>query len=761
MSILHLATKPSFGILNFDWPEDLPDFRRFNLVYGWNRSGKTTLARIFTALQNRSIDFVQYPEGGMFEVITESGVKIHPENLNVSSLSVRVFCKDFVNDTVFFESYECKPIVYISEGDVESKKNLENLAKQQNDIIVEYHNAQSDKQSAERAVSVFLENGARNIKDTVGSLQVNDKYRTYNKGTLKSYLDNNVLGKSDELTDAEFDRCKSLIRTDAKQHYDSIIRINLDLEFDDYSFDDLPTLDSSIREVLNKTVVADTIDRLKDDPFINAWVKQGFDHQIERDDLQNCPYCEKPLDEGFLVHLRKHFSDNYQELYVTLERLLNALDEISIEKLTIEFNLYSDFSEDFKVTLEELNKCIDKYLLWKKDCLEKIKEKSKDPFSTIAPPLDLITGFQEKYDGYVDSLNKLITKHNTKAGNHDTEVRTNKERLERHIATVAIRENEYEVLIETQKETEKKLEKIAKEQDENKTEIEVLEKRTSDIGSAINIINKHLSNLFGGSEIQISLDSEGRGYEINRGSNQACNLSEGEKTAIAFAYFLAKINESSFDLSNGIVVIDDPISSLDSNFIFHCFALIQRQLADAAQLFIFTHNFTFFNLVKTWFNSKNRKKECCSFYTIENFNLDGVRSGHLVNMDKALRKFNSEYQYLFTILKKFSDNDSPSFDDLYTIGNIARRFLEIYVSFKIPKAGDLRGKVEQLKTTNVTDVQKDRLYRLVQVYSHADDPTTVIEHKDKSEAIDAIKILMQIVEETDPRHYTLLASSVS
>ncbi len=41
--------------------------------------------------------------------------------------------------------------------------------------------------------------------------------------------------------------------------------------------------------------------------------------------------------------------------------------------------------------------------------------------------------------------------------------------------------------------------------------------------------------------------------------------SEGERTAIAFLYFLKSLQDKSFDLANGIVVIDDPVSSLDAN----------------------------------------------------------------------------------------------------------------------------------------------------------------------------------------------------
>jgi wobble nucleotide-excising tRNase len=39
---------------NFDWPHDLPELGRFNLVYGWNGTGKTTLSRVLRHLEKRT-----------------------------------------------------------------------------------------------------------------------------------------------------------------------------------------------------------------------------------------------------------------------------------------------------------------------------------------------------------------------------------------------------------------------------------------------------------------------------------------------------------------------------------------------------------------------------------------------------------------------------------------------------------------------------------------------------------------------------------
>ena len=38
---------------DFSWPANLPEFGRFNLIYGWNASGKTTLSNLLRFLEKK------------------------------------------------------------------------------------------------------------------------------------------------------------------------------------------------------------------------------------------------------------------------------------------------------------------------------------------------------------------------------------------------------------------------------------------------------------------------------------------------------------------------------------------------------------------------------------------------------------------------------------------------------------------------------------------------------------------------------------
>ena len=56
MSFTRLSRLKDHGIYrDLSWPHDLQDFGRYNLIYGWNGTGKTTLSRLFRALELREV----------------------------------------------------------------------------------------------------------------------------------------------------------------------------------------------------------------------------------------------------------------------------------------------------------------------------------------------------------------------------------------------------------------------------------------------------------------------------------------------------------------------------------------------------------------------------------------------------------------------------------------------------------------------------------------------------------------------------------
>ena len=58
MTITRIGRLRNYGVFrDFTWPSDLPEFAQFNLIYGWNWSGKTTLSKMVMGAISQAPEF--------------------------------------------------------------------------------------------------------------------------------------------------------------------------------------------------------------------------------------------------------------------------------------------------------------------------------------------------------------------------------------------------------------------------------------------------------------------------------------------------------------------------------------------------------------------------------------------------------------------------------------------------------------------------------------------------------------------------------
>lgn len=773
----------NFGIYkDFTWKSEIPEFKKFNLIYGWNRSGKTTISRVFASCERKCTydkdKFKQYPLSGEFEIKINDGSTIKNTNVSTNSLPIKVFNKDFIEENISFDPSDlCNPIVYVSEEDIESKKLLEKLKTDKITSETTYQHAKKDKLAKEETKNTFLTGLGREIANILFD-------KTYNKTKAENRINSvgidNFVDKV--LSDEDKTKYESISKSDAGKPQNAFSEFHFSFTFDEEVIDSFQKIYDKVLELLNKKVVSETLDRLKNDSELNNWVKQGFDLHKAKNEKEKCLFCQKPLDADFLTILAKHFSKDYEDLQSEIVSLKAEILKIKQQNINAKNDdLYADLRGKYTDKAERLNECINKINSWIEETIKLLQEKHENPLEVVSSP-NQPEDFSSSYNDLISDLNSIINEHNEKARNHANEVAKSREKLELNAIATALSEQDYKKMISDLEEATKKEKKALEDLNKLNHDITELEKRTSNISNAVTEINKHLEEFFGKKEIELVLDTEKKGYRIKRNGEPANNLSEGEKTAIAFSYFIAKIGESDFDKSKGIIFIDDPISSFDSNFIYHCFSMINTHFKEVGQLFISTHNFQFFNLVKGWFIDKNNstKKDNeklksenklekpipCEFFMIENYIDSDGRKARIIELDKTLRNYKSEYHFLFAKLKVFSEKQDTQYEDFYTIGNMARRFFDIYGDFKIPTTGDQRSKMEVLiKNINnpcekISKVDAGKAYKLVNEFSHNSDPTSMIEHKDKYEIKEAIKVLLKIVKESDPKHFEIMERNI-
>lgn len=790
--IKKISKLKDFGIFHdFTWKEEIPEFKKFNLIYGWNRSGKTTVSRIFASCEKKCVydkdKFKQYPEYGEFEIKTSDSTTIKNTDVVSNNLPIKVFNQDFIDDNIsFVPSNSCKPIVYVSEEDIETKKKLELLKSNIELLSQKYQNAKSKKDSSVKIEDNFRISVAQTITQLLTDKKIRDRYYSYDKSKVKEKIDeigiDNFTHKI--LSDEGRKKYEAISKSEEGKNQYPFQKFRFNFLFNKESINDFEKIFWVIQTLLGKKVVSETLERLKDDQDLNNWVKQGFDLHKMKEEKEKCMFCQKPLDSDFLSSLSKHFSKDYEDLQSTIFELKEEITKLKKEKIAIKNEeLYSDLRVEYETQTKALNEMIENLNTWLENALSKLNEKHNNPLIFITNP-EKPGDFLIDYNAIIDELNKIVTSHNGKVKNHKSEVTNAKEKLELHSIAFALTDRDYKKIKNELKDAETKEKEAEDAVNKNKNDISELEKKTSNIGKAIKKINKHLNEFFGRKEIILELDDDKKGYIIKRNEDIAKNLSESEKTAIAFSYFIVKVEEKEFNIKDGIIFIDDPISSFDSNFIYHSVSLITTHFKEPGQLFVSTHNFQLFNLLKDWFDKKNNrirknngnlkakgkqeKPIPCEFYMVENFTDSDVRKAKIVELDKTLRNYKSEYHFLFSLLNKFKDEDLK-YADFYTIGNVARRFFDIFADFKIPDSRDQRQKMEAIvkelnedkkENEKISDSYLNKAYKLVNEFSHNSDPTSMIEHKDKSESKDAIKILLNIVKESDPKHYEILEKNI-
>lgn len=123
---------------DFAWPADLPDFARFNLVYGWNGSGKTTLSSLLRRLETKTditageADFIC--DGKVLSASSISATQNVP--------SVRVFNQDFREANVLATTQKLKPIFFLGHDSVDKQQQIEQLTKDKENADESFHHAE-------------------------------------------------------------------------------------------------------------------------------------------------------------------------------------------------------------------------------------------------------------------------------------------------------------------------------------------------------------------------------------------------------------------------------------------------------------------------------------------------------------------------------------------------------------------------------------------------------------------------------------------
>jgi wobble nucleotide-excising tRNase len=691
---------------NFRWPLDLPEFGRYNVIYGWNGTGKTTLSRLF-----RHIELNQAPTTGE-AVFRINGSDVPGEEFSRSDLTVRVFNRDFVVDNVSpVGSGDMPPILVLGSDNVEKQKTVERLKQDRVTVLDTLARARSVEEAAQDAIDQFCKIQAKRIKDALRTSGQN-RYNNYNKGNYRRDADELVArgdGITHRLADAEREKLLARHRGTSRP---PVAELN-------YALPDFDAIMAQVRNLLKMTVVSAAVDALTSDSTLAEWTRQGVSLHRDRK-AKECLFCSQALPRGRLDDLRAHFNDEYDELIQHIDRQIQQMEtarkELGAIAIPPTASIYDHLVQEFLSCERGLKDALASARTFLNDAIQALAAKKPRAFEKISVELR-----QPRIDGdAVQKLNTVIRKHNEECDAFETGREGARTRLARHM--IALELQEYLRLRNAADDATADHERHGRKKERLDAEIANLEAEIVEHRQPAEDLNEDLRKYLGHGELRLKIKDTG--YSIIRGGEQARTVSEGETTAIALLYFLKSLQDRRFDIQRGVVVLDDPVSSLDANALFLAFSLVQECTKNASQLVILTHNFSFFRQVRNWFSFLNRGRRkrqgnrLAEFFMLESTLEDGVRSSIVRGLDPLLIDYESDYQYLFAQIYETANVVTPiDLERVYALPNMARRMLEGFLAFRRPHvAGGLR---QKMKDISFDETKKLRILRFLHAHSHS------------------------------------------
>ncbi len=733
---------------NFKWPNDLPEFSQYNLIYGWNGTGKTTLSRVFRALEFRQ----PLPNG---EAVVRIGERNIPsQDFSRLRLPVRVFNRDFIQENVPLSSTGgVPPIFVVGKENVEKQRELERLKAEHRTTEAELNKARDRENQADGNFDKYCSSRAKAIKDKLRA--PGSGYNDYNRNDFRNEAEKMAAeGKvaSYYLSDSDRDKFEAQYRAKERSKLQNMV----------CRLPNLQDLGDKVGQLLETTVVSAVIQSLKDDPTLAEWTRHGLNlHKKHGPD--RCLFCEQPLPKSRLSELEAHFNAEYEQLLKNVEQQVQDLERLAEEMRSVVLpnraELHDDLTSDFDDAEAAFRKELETAQKVIGELINALNQKGERAFEVLKLTIAVPTIRGE----VVDRLNEVISRHNQvcdRFAHHVSNAR-------RKVALAMIAENleEFVQLRDAAREAKAAIKRIENDIQQLDSQIAQIERDIIEHRRPAEELSEDLRKYLGHDELQLSVKETG--YTIKRNGEPANMLSEGEITALALLYFLKSLEDRSFDKAEGIVILDDPVSSLDATALYLAFSFIRDRTKDAGQLFILTHNFTFFRQVRNWFHHlpHQRKRDLnqrpARFYMLNCRQDSGQRCTTLRWLDPLLEKYESEYHYLFAcVYRRAQDTKVTSLEENYKLPNMARRLLESFLAFRRPATSD--GLSEKLKSVDFDEIKKIRIIRFLHTHSHSDaidEPEHDLSRL--GEAGDVLRDLLELMETEDKVHFEEMVKLVN
>jgi wobble nucleotide-excising tRNase len=491
---------------------------------------------------------------------------------------------------------------------------------------------------------------------------------------------------------------------------------------------------------------------------INKYSNQGFEDWLSQgqsfSDHDNCPYCGQTVSStNLLAAYKAHFNEAYKDLKLTVANLFQGIEKRlsdsvvhelvnTVEKNQLISNEWIEYTSQQKFELDsnillkifgQLHDLFYKLALAKQNNpLESVgsdedKSLSSDLWNqvlieirkcnqSISVSMDEIASFKNKLSSEniqqlqqeLDQLQLVRTRQEASVSSLIQQWRDAKSAKKNHEQLKATARLALDNLMtETLEQYQDKINLLMKKFG---VLFEIDGLRPDYLGTGLPRSNYGLK--VKGHNVKLSSDSQ---------PSFATALSEGDKRTLAFAFFIARV-EADANLSNKIIVVDDPVCSLDRSRRNHTKRILRDIGMKSAQLIVLGHDPHFLRDLRDDFKDKNVNipTQLLKITRVPSDYSD-FSSSFNVDIDCA-----SDYYRDYTLIHDFIDGKPVQ--DIRNVARAIRPLLEGYLHRRFPRYiersklfGEIIGQVKQAQLPNPLFYLKPLATEFYEVNEYAGD----------------------------------------
>lgn len=750
------------GFREWVCPSGLPDFAKINLVYGTNGSGKSTLAAL---LHNAPTDNA-WASGLELDVLPPDSSRSRTVNQANDALwiDIKVFGRDYVAANLRFEEDgggAAESLLVLGEENLEAGDQRKKLEGRLREIDLRLPELQTLVNKTKKSQNDQLTKQARVVATELGDIGGRYAQRSYDAGTLRRALE---AVDSDQSTD-DVDVAKELAIVNEKPLPEHLLI--------DVGTVSLTSVVLKSRAVMKKTASSHALQALLDHPEWQSWVEQGLELHAGAD---HCIFCLQPLSTERQSELAAHFDESLRALQQELAYLEQQLIELqsncsrAFAELPKPTELFQSLQKEYAAeiaTLQKMKDVIDSQVHLLLDAIERKR-------SALFSMQELDANITDGTVSFI-AVTAVLRKHNELATSLSAKRQDAAKRVEQaHIAEI---QNEFHDFRHQINASEKEKKALTDEQSAARRALLDLNVDKYNPQPLADQLNEDVSHLLGHDALRFVVQSHG--YRIERNGIPAEHLSEGERNAISLLYFLRSLNTHDSDASKAIIVIDDPVSSLDGNALAGASAHLWTELVGkdkCRELFLLTHNFELF---RSWLSQLDRipaRRQITSEMYEMRLVVRKLRSGEVVRCptlmawpaDPQLRnRLRSEYHYLFwriasdLILCKTDPSPERDLEVATMLPNACRRLLEAFLGFKAPASvGNLHDQILETGGSAVSQAVRTRMLRFVHAYSHNEE-ADISKPAGRPEAVKILEVVFEFMRSIDAEHVKEMCKAVN